>query len=506
MLDDYFRWKLEAFKLDYYLKGFNLYPGELSEWSPQAFAELEAKCLHFGDRADEMLRQDKFDNLRDKRYVKILKFETSFCQNGAKFKTFLLAPVNFMSGIQSSLPQIFKLDGYLKTETLEDYQDILNLLKSIPQRIQEVIKLLGIGIKNGITLHNASMSRVPAQFENLLNYGKVEDTAFYQPFEKLLGDSAQVQNIQEEAKRIIHHEIMPSYESLKVFLTDEYSRHLRDLPAISSIDSELYEKYLEYHTSIKGITPEEVHNTGLDEVKRLRQEMMLVVQNELGLANSSFKAFAELLNNDAKQEFESRDEILDYFNKIIQESMEKLTSIFNNDVLNEDTFQMNMNEVPKGGGGLAYYVGPTIDGRRQGAFFLNTQNVKATRKFEANSLTLHEGTPGHHLQFGFNKHSPVPDFLRFTASNYASPGVPPGYYTAHVEGWGLYSEYLGFEMGMFEDPYQKIGFYSWNLLRAARLVVDSGLHSFAWSRERAINYLLDNTLMSQHNAEQQIDR
>jgi uncharacterized protein (DUF885 family) len=148
---------------------------------------------------------------------------------------------------------------------------------------------------------------------------------------------------------------------------------------------------------------------------------------------------------------------------------------------------------------------PIADGRRKGAFFLNTANIKGLKKFETMSLTLHEGNPGHHTQFSFNKHSPIPEFLRVPMYDFAKPGVPLGY-TAHIEGWGLYSEYLGFELEMFNDPHQKIGFYSWNLLRAGRLVVDTGIHVFGWSRQRAIDFLFDNTAMTRSAIEQQIDR
>merc|ERR1712008_164378 len=153
---------------------------------------------------------------------------------------------------------------------------------------------------------------------------------------------------------------------------------------------------------------EEIHNTGLDEIKRLQTEMMIVVNDELKIENVTFKQSFDMIKNDEKQAFNSEEEIMEYYTKIISDATSKLEPIFDEHVLNSDTYNVSIQPVPPGGGGLAYYNSPTADGRRLGTFFLNTQNLKSNKKFEANSLTLHESNPGHHLQFSFNKHSPLP--------------------------------------------------------------------------------------------------
>jgi len=192
---------------------------------------------------------------------------------------------------------------------------------------------------------------------------------------------------------------------------------------------------------------------------------------------------------------------------IIEKANTKLEHIMDNVLLNGDTYNLDLLEVPPGGGALVYYQRPSVDGRRKGAFYLNTNNIQSIKKFEGTVWTLHEANPGHNLQFAFNKYSPNPDFLKqpLSIKVWEVPGIPLRY-SSHSEGWGLYAEYLGFEMGMFHDPQQEIGFYSGNLLRACRLVVDTGLHVFGWSRQRAIDYLLENTAMSLPAIEGQIDR
>ena len=184
----------------------------------------------------------------------------------------------------------------------------------------------------------------------------------------------------------------------------------------------------------------------------------------------------------------------------------QLKKLFDNESLSEETFNVNVQKVPPGGGGFAYYQFPSIDNRRVGTYFINVNNIEKLTKHDAAALTLHEANPGHNLEIVFSlKISPNPAYLKYLTYDWAIPGVPVNY-NAFREGWALYSEYLGFEMGIYNDPYAKIGFYSGNLLRAARLVVDTGLHAFGWSRNRAIEYLVDNTLFSRSFAEQQIDR
>jgi len=509
LLSDYFYWKVDTYRFEYYVAGFNVHPGQLDDYSIERFQKIEAKCEHFRDRADELLRQAENElEVRERRFVKVVKREGELCANGSKFKGYYFAPVNVMNGVHTDLANNFKKDsGYLKTDTLKDHKDIIKLLQQVPRQLEQIQILLQKGIESGMTYHEASMSRVPKQFENLLNYGKVENSKFFEPFKALVGDSDEVVEIQEEAMRVIHHEVMPAFQKLKDFIVDEYSKHLRKYPGISSINDDIYQSYLESHTTIKGITPEEIHNTGLDEIARLKTDMMKVIKDELKMENVTFKEAFAVLKSDEQQGFKNEEEIMEYYTKIISDATSKLQPLFDDNVLNSDTYNVSIKPMPPGSGGLAYYNEPSVDGRRKGAFFLNTQNVKANKKFEANSLTLHESNPGHHLQFSFNKHSPIPIFLRSPCYDWpnSAPGVPPSY-TSHVEGWGLYAEYLGFEMGMFEDPHQKIGFYSWNLLRAGRLVVDTGIHAFGWSRNRAIQYLLDNTGLSKSNIEGQVDR
>lgn len=505
LLDDYFAWKVDTYKFKYYIDGFNVHPGELDDLNLERYQSIENTCRDYHNRANEILnRRGNELQVRQKRYVKVVEKEAGLCAEASNAKGYYFAPVDYMGGIQSSLPRSFeKNSGKLKTDTLEDFQNIIKLLRQVPRQIDQIQTLLEKGIENGITYHEASMSRVGKQFEILLNYSNVEDTDFYNPFKyQLLDDSKEAIEIQEEAKKVIENDVMPAFVKLKDFLDQKYSKYLRKLPGLSSINNEIYQTYLESHTTTKGITPEEVHQMGLDEIEKLQSEVMKVVREELKMPNVTFIEFFEMLKNDKNQEFTSENEVMEYFTKIISDSKSKIRPLFDEHVLNSDTFNVTVKPVPPGGGGLAYYSKPSVDGRRKGSFYINTQNLKAQKKFQATTLTIHEALPGHHLQLSFNKHSPIPSFLRHTNGDWP---LFPGY-TSHVEGWGLYSEFLGLEMGILQDPYQRIGFYSGSLLRAARLVVDTGLHAFGWSRDKAIEYMVDNTGWARPILESQVDR
>ncbi len=499
--EDFFDWKREQWPLYYNILGFHDVADRLPDLSIGRFNRMRQKCEHFAHRSEDLLERKCSElGVREKRYVKQVKFEAEMCSSEVSGMYF--APVNFMESSVVSLTHAFKSKGQLKLDSLEDHRIAIKLLRQIPKYVDQLIYLLKEGIKKGYTYPKESLTRVPKQFEALDT--TPEATDFYVPFKRLKGSSSSVRSVQHEALEVIRDQVQPAFNKLKDFLFGVYSDNLRKIIGVSGLPDgqKFYQAALEYHTTIKGITPEEVHNIGLDEVRRLKTEMMAVAE-DMGYKNMTFKQFVKALKSDPAQSFASREELLAYYKGIIDRTLPKLDALFDDILINNDTRHLDLLKSP--GGGAAYYNFPSADGRRKGAFYINLDNLDALKRFEAVSLTLHEGNPGHHMQFSFNKHSPIPDFLRYNLYTWGAPGIPPPY-TSHVEGWGLYAEYLGKELGMYEDKNDLLGFYSWNLLRAGRLVVDTGMHVFGWSRERAIDYLLDNTAMSRHVVEGQIDR
>ncbi len=313
-----------------------------------------------------------------------------------------------------------------------------------------------------------------------------------------------------------------------------YVNHSRSDIAITSVpDGHTYYQFcLAFHART-GITPEEVHQIGLDEIKQLR-EGVLVVAKQVGQENATFSEFIQigkeewellkdtrravsanlnvLVRNDPEQSFASEEELLGYINELLEAKIKpEMTRVLPEKYVTEEKLKLAVEPVPPGVGLIAYYDAKPFFGDTTNAtatYYLNLEKLDNFKKFELMALTLHEAVPGHHLHLtSFLETSDFPNFLKVRiAPTYDELPSSPPYYTAMLEGWGLYAEYLGLELGLYEDPYDLLGYYSFNLLRAARLVVDTGMHALGWSRQQAIDYLLENTALSEALAEGEIDR
>ena len=224
------------------------------------------------------------------------------------------------------------------------------------------------------------------------------------------------------------------------------------------------------------------------------------VIKEMGL-NMTFREFADVLRNDKTQMFTTAEEALDTYRGIISKANSKLASLFPADILTDDVYNLRVEASPPGGA-IAYYESSTQ------TFYVKLEPLQVQTKYEATTLTLHEGNPGHNLQqVVANNQRNLPDFMRKPMfERYSEAPSRFNMPTVHTEGWGLYSEFLGFEMEMYEEKYARLGHYSYNLLRACRLVVDTGLHALGWSRDQAVQYMLENTALTEESIEGEVDR
>ena len=227
---------------------------------------------------------------------------------------------------------------------------------------------------------------------------------------------------------------------------------------------------------------------------------MKEVIKEMGL-NMTFREFADVLRNDKTQMFSTAEEALDTYRGIISKANGKLPSLFPADILTDDVYNLRVEASPPGGS-IAYYESSTQ------TFYVKLEPLQVQTKYEATTLTLHEGNPGHNLQQAVaNNQRNFPDFMRKPMfERYSEAPSRFNMPTVHTEGWGLYSEFLGFEMEMYEEKYARLGHYSYNLLRASRLVVDTGLHALGWSRDQAVQYMLENTALTEESIQGEVDR
>ncbi len=286
---------------------------------------------------------------------------------------------------------------------------------------------------------------------------------------------------------------MPGYRTLLEFMTDEYVPNCRQQIGASALpNGREYYRYRVRHYTTLDVDPQAVHETGLAEVKRIKAEMQDVIRS-VGF-EGDFAAFVEHLRTDPKFYVDSPEQLLKETSLVLKRMDGELPKLFGK--LPRTPY--GIREIPDfiaPRTTTAYYQPPAGDGTRAGFYYVNTYNLKSRPLFEIEALSLHEAVPGHHLQIALQQElEGLPPFRRFSLA------------TAFVEGWGLYAERLGLEVGFYQDPYRNFGRLSYEMWRACRLVVDTGMHYLGWTREQAIQFMADNTALSMHNITAEVDR
>ena len=318
-----------------------------------------------------------------------------------------------------------------------------------------------------------------------------------------------IKKICSKAEEAITDKIKPSMQKIADFLKVSYIPKTRPNIAITSIPNgqEFYKACLKFHTSTE-LNARQINDIGLEEVQRIECSMKNIISNELKKEKTDLKDFFRELRDDPRFFFKSSQELIDHFKHILNERINpKLESLF----FSSPKLPLEIVEIPPemGGGPAAYYIAGTADGSRPGKFFVNTKRFDSQPKYECISLALHEGNPGHHLQSSFSMvtQPPLPKFRQFMKdrSYFLAPSRFP-INTAFVEGWALYCESLGNDMGLYDDPYDRIGHYSEEIFRACRLVVDTGMHALGWSREQAVDYMKEHSASSEDNINSEINR
>jgi len=379
----------------------------------------------------------------------------------------------------------------LKSE--QDYYDYLSKLRAIPRYFDQQMAWMNLGVQKGITQPKVVLKGFE---QSILAYIKkdVSNSDYYQPFKKMSTylSSEKQAKIQQEAKAIITKYVMPAYQKYYDFMVNRYQPNARKNIAASSLPNgkEYYQNRIKHYTTID-ISAKQVHEKGLKEVARIRAEMQMIIEQVN--FDGDFATFIKFLRNDEQFYAKTPTELLKEASYIAKQMDAKLPALFK--TLPRTPYgviEVPANIAPKYTTGR--YSGPSRDDQ-PGNYWVNTYRLDRRPLYVLTALTLHEAVPGHHLQGSIAKEmQDVPKFRNRT------------YISAFGEGWGLYSEYLGIEAGMYENPYHNFGRLTYEMWRACRLVVDTGIHSQGWSRQQAINYLANNTALSLHNVQTEIDR
>lgn len=376
----------------------------------------------------------------------------------------------------------------------DDYQDYLARLEALPEVMDEYIALMREGLRTGMTQPDVILSgrEIPIQ-KQLVE--KPERSAFYKPFlnlEENPGDEAQQEMI-AKAQLAVMEGVVPAYQRLLDFFVDEYFPGARTTLGASSLpDGERFYREQIYRYATVDMSADEIHQLGLSEVARIRAEMESIIKS-LDF-DGDFSAFIEFLRTDPQFYAKTPHELLaeaSYFSKKIDGRLPQLFKKLPRQPYGVAPVPENIAPFFTAG----RYSGSPLTAHRGGYYWVNTFALESRTLYTLPALTLHEAVPGHHLQAALAKEQDKqPDFRR------------NDYISAYGEGWALYAEKLGLEMDIYETPYQDFGRLTYEMWRACRLVIDTGVHAKGWSRKQAQDYLADNTALSIHEITTEIDR
>ncbi|HTM17595.1 MAG TPA: DUF885 domain-containing protein, partial [Terracidiphilus sp.] len=399
-------------------------------------------------------------------------------------------PVNQMGGIYATYPQLV---AQLSFTTAKDYDDWIARLRAIPHAFEQVTTNISLGIDD---------KRVPPKYliEKTLEHvkqlagQKPEDSPLALPLKKIPDSisAAEQTRIKTEMLAAITKQVLPAYQRFARFLEVAYVPAGRTEPGISSIpDGAAYYKYRIKQSTTTNLTADQIHQIGLDEVKKDEAEMLAIAQK---LGFQDLKSFRASLKTNPKLKATSREQLLDSYRGYLGPMQAKLPELFGR--LPKSPFEVvPVPDYLEKTSAPAYYEAGTPDGSRPGRLFINTYNANDRDLYQVESVAYHEGLPGHHLQISISRElQGFPEFRKF------------GGYSAFSEGWGLYSERLGKDVGFYKDPYSDYGRLQADIWRAIRLVVDTGVHSKHWTRQQMVDFFHDHSTIDETSIQAEVDR
>ncbi len=383
--------------------------------------------------------------------------------------------------------------GFIPFNTEKDYRDFISRMKFFQIWVDQAIANMQKGIALNNTNPRAAMKKVPPQLKPLF-VGTSQENVFYKPLLKLPDnlDSTSAVQLKKDYSDAIENIIKPAYKKLHDYIVTDYIPKARKTSGLldNSNGKKEYELWLKYYTSTN-ITAKQIFILGLSEVSRIRKAIDSL-KTKVGF-KGDLKSFFQYVRTEPKFfPFKTEEEVLDKFRSFQDKMSPQLNILFN--LKPKAKFEVRATEKFRAAGANAQYTKSSRDGTRPGIFYEVVLDPAKYNYFSMESLFMHEAIPGHHYQFAIQQEADIPEFRK-------------AYWTsAFGEGWALYAESLGTELGMYTDPYQYLGRLNQEIERAVRLVVDAGIHYNGWSREKAIAYVLENQPVSSIDAEQKIER
>jgi len=479
------------------------YPGQNRRWSDDSAAGIEKRKKHLAASLTTLrsISRDTLpasERLNYDLYLDLLETSTEGVKYGDDPMPFrnvvprsLWMPLNQMEGIQQGAAETL---ANMPHQSVADYEDIVARLEALPKSVDENLALLQDGLRRGYTPPKLMLRDVPKQFVDLVTAEPMASPLLETFTEFPSGfPEADRARLTERAKNIYTGAVAPAFRKLRDYFVTTYLPACRESIAATELPNgtAAYKFHVRWQTTTE-LTPQQIHDIGLSEVKRIRGEMDKVIAST-GF-QGSFHDFTEFLRTDARFYYDKPEDLVNGYRIIAKKIDPELAHLFGK--LPRLTYGVcPIPDFKAPSQTTAYYQPGAPSVGRPGCYFVNTYNLHARPKWEMEALSLHESVPGHHLQISLGQEMEnVPEFRKHVG------------YSAFVEGWALYSESLGEEVGLYKDPYSKFGQLTYEMWRAVRLVVDTGMHSMGWTREQAIQFFKDNTGKTDQDITVEVDR
>lgn len=459
-------------------------------WSDLSPAAMQASVVRDKAYEKSLIAIDtKKLSTEDRLSVELLLRVLREARESARFKEWEM-PLNQIHGIHYELPQLV---ASIPFEDARDYERYIARLKKVPELFVQLQANMASGIKDGRMPARLVSEKVLAQVNSILAI-EPASSPFLAPIKKFPENVSpeDQKRFAQQIRAAVAHDVLPAYQQLSVFLQTQYiPRSRADVGVWSIPDGDAYYAFCIRRNTTLDMTADQIHQIGLDEVKR-DEAAMLVIAKTLGY--SDLKSLNAAITADPKLHATSREQVLDLYRHYLTQMTAKLPDQFGvlpkSSLIVEATPSYTEQQRPP-----ATYEPGTPDGKHPGRVVVNTYNYAHISLWDAESIAYHEGSPGHHLQFSIAQETEgLPDFRKHKE------------FTAYTEGWGLYAEQLGKDMGFYQDPYNDYGRLEGDIWRAIRLVVDTGIHSQHWTRQQVVDYFHEHSSVDETNVQRETDR
>jgi len=492
LFDNYYEEKLPLYPLEATMNGDNryndLFPNDLT-------GDYKKKLVDFYSKYQKELGKYDRDELNEEEKTSwdLLSWECSINLELLTFPTELM-PINQIFSTHLIVAQLASGGSMQPFKTVDDYDDWLKRVDGFTVWCDTAIDNMKEGVQKGYVLPASLIKKMIPQLADM-DHGPTEQHLFYTPVTKF-PDSFSADDkarLTTSYKSMVNEKVIPVFKRLHDFVENEYLPAGRKTSGFMDLPNgkALYDAYIKYYTTTS-MTSEEIHALGLSEVERISKEM-LKVKEQVGFKGDLKAFFADVRTNKKLMPFTKPEDVIAHFNQIHETMKPNLKKLF--DLTPKAAFEVRRTEAFREASASAEYNPGLADGSRPGVFYVPIPNVKEYNDVSDESLFLHEAIPGHHYQISLQQENKaLPTFRKNI------------WYSAYGEGWALYCESLGKELGLYTDPYQYFGMLSAEMHRAIRLVVDTGIHSKGWTREKAIQYSIDHEAESEESITAEIER